>query len=293
MRDEPLSILSTIPVWEDPHSFAWQSETGVERVFSYGLLLPEVDRLQNPIVRARLATRWGVVEVDELLGKLVPPLPPSAELAALEELQPGMVVRDVSTITRLAPFCEAIRAAAAERSTVPSGWADEMKSLVERVGRVDRFKWRWRMLGDGRGQVRVRAAHYKDLLERIALEFDHLLTHQPRLAVCKLCGRVFVPMRPSRPEVHCRANVWRRGAPPQLLERCLPLDRDLERIRGEKRLHQAYRRALKAHGESASKTKAAKKAWRDWQYTHPAPRERGRPPTPEVTYQPHEGEDDG
>ncbi len=133
----------------------------------------------------------------------------------------------------------------------------------------------------------MRASSYDTLVQRLAVEFDYLVTRQPRLGRCGLCGRVFVPLRPSRPEVHCRANLWTwKGGALSLVERCVPLDRETERNRKERRLRKRYERARERSGNAARETKAALRAWSDFKRDNPTARDRGRQPRPKVLYEP-------
>ena len=268
MTITPMSLVEPIPVWDDPHSFGWLGQ----RVFSYGLLLPELHRLRDDEERPRLFARWGEVQIEELRSQLLP------------QLTDG--VTDLTVVSRLGRFRTEIEKAAAAGASVPDGWADELRWFLDHVQRPDQFVWRWRI--GNTTSIRVRASHYATLLQRLAIEFDHLVTRQPRLSQCKLCGRVFVPLRPSRPEVHCHANLWRpgRSGPPTLVERCVSLDDETERNRTEKKLYQRYRRAVARSGKSAAESKRALREVSDFKRTHPPVRERGRQPTPEVTYEP-------
>ncbi len=128
---------------------------------------------------------------------------------------------------------------------------------------------------DGR---RVRAAGYRDLAERAAIEVDHLVFLAPRLSRCRLCGRIFVVARTGEPESHCRQALWGRDHPHPMFERCVPLV-GAERERLRKSLHQKYRRALKRQGgdPKAPAVRKALKEYNAFMANHPAP-PRGRRP---------------
>lgn len=265
--------METVPIWDTPHAFPWMGR----RVFSSGLLLPDIaiDPLDEPETRARLASRWGHLEVEQLSNEIAP--------------ADAMGNRTTSALIRIREFGRELHKAADERGVVPLGWEGELKWFLELVKRPDVFAWN-RRRGDAPGLVRV--AECRTLLERLAVEYDHLVTRRPRLSRCKLCNRVFVPLRPSRPESHCRANLWSLSSPPTIVERCVPLDDEVERNRTEKRLHQRYRRALARNGPRDADTRAALRAWSEWKRDNPRLRERGRQPRPEAIFQPT-GEQDG
>jgi hypothetical protein len=256
--------LQPVAIWDAPHSFAREGS----RVFSYGLLLPEADRVRIHDARERLASRWGKVEVEELARNLVPAARGRGDT----------VTFDASTVNLLAPFVRALKEAADATTRVPEGFADDLKRFLDLAARPDRFVWRWREGADG--WIRVRTPRYDSLFERLAIEFDHLASLRPRLGRCTLCGRVFVPLRPGRPERHCRANLWLEAArPPRRLERCVPLD-ETERVRVKKRLDQRYRRALARTGDHRHPdVVAAKRALGEWSRKHP-PAQRGKQPRP-------------
>lgn len=253
-------MLTELAIWDAPHDFAHAGH----REFSYGLLLPDLHGLTDEEGRARLRSRWGEVEVEEL-------------------------DRIDLTDTRrhhLEPFLQAVTAAAAERSRVPDGWGGDLKLFLEDVQRRDLFLWRWQNVGGL--WMRVRVPRYDRLFERLAIEYDQLLTRRPLLSVCTLCDRVFVPQRASRPERHCRANLWLVASPPRQLERCIPLD-ETERNREWKRLDQRYRRALaRADGKLSDRdVVAAKRALGEWIRANP-PARRGRQEQPVVGPIPNE-----
>jgi hypothetical protein len=171
-----------------------------------------------------------------------------------------------------------------------------MRLFLDHVRRPDRFVWRW----DRIAQRRIRTPRYDTLLERLAIEFDQLVTVRPRLARCKLCGRAFVPLKQSRPERYCRANLWlsaepgRRVFPPTQLERCIPLD-ESERLRTRKRLEQRHRRALARYGPKHPAVAKAKRELGDFWKRNP-PARTGRQPRPQAPYvqEPDQkGESDG
>jgi hypothetical protein len=323
MPAQPLSM-ETLPAWNAPHAFGWEGE----RVFSFGLLLPEIGLLASDAGRARLASRWGTIEVLELAGvieghrevlapeqwremtdrareRLVkaqedPELPtyPGLEVtfdelrARLEEAPTERPTVQVIHPLRqpLLAFSAALGEAADASETVPAGFERELKTVLDKVERLDRIAWAARIV-DGSARE-VRTCRYNNLLERVAIEWDHLVTHRPRLSRCKLCKRVFVPIRTSRPEVHCRAHLWRVGIPPQHVESCVRIDDDTERRRMGKRLQKRYLRALERNGPKHADTKATKAKYADWVRENPSQRERGRQPRPDATYQPG-GDDDG
>ena len=68
-------VAAEIPIWVVPHVFAHRGAVaGSLRgrapifVFSYGLLLPELDRLDEPAVVNRIGSRWGWEHLSRLAG---------------------------------------------------------------------------------------------------------------------------------------------------------------------------------------------------------------------------------
>lgn len=297
----------TVPVWDAPHAFVRRERDqttspiefrGVEipgvpvapfqlpDVFSYGLLMADVRLVLDDAGRKRMAPRWGATPTEQLRSNL------AVDDVVRPENQPWSVVN--ADMLGLASFVAALERAADEQERVPLGFEDQMRTFLDRVRRPDVFVWVWRRESDG--WTRVRVARYESLLQRLAVEFDELVSARPRLSRCTLCGRVFVPLRPARPEQHCRANLWSLGYPPHHLERCAPLD-DTERLRTKKRLAQRHRRTLERHRDPRHpEVVAALRALGNWERDNP-PARRGRQerPMPGNLDQrpPIEGEQDG
>src|SRR5690349_3995773 len=94
MTELPMS-LETIPIWEAPHSFARDGQ----RVFSYGLLLPQLRLVNDDEGRAQLAARWGELEVGQLHLDMVRPL--SGLPLELRKAAEDLGARDVAEQSRL------------------------------------------------------------------------------------------------------------------------------------------------------------------------------------------------
>jgi hypothetical protein len=283
-RNQTEVAVNELAIWDAPHDL---ERDGVG-VFSYGLLLPEVNRLSTVEGRAWLAARWGAHEVQQLAEDLAPDLTNQVREEAITRGIDSIVVMVDSDVTIQNPdsggftwpFAMELHRVAGARASVPLGWEEQLRRFLDDVARPDRFVWRWARIGATWSRVRV--PRYDRLKERLAIEFDHLVTRRPRLSRCALCHRVFVPLRPSRPETHCRANLWQATRPPIQIERCVPLD-DTERKREWKRRDQRYRRALVRAGGDVRHPDvvAAKRALGDWVRDHP-PARRGRQEHPTV-----------
>jgi hypothetical protein len=265
-------------IWESPYGF--RRDDG-SIVFSYGLLLPQAGLAYSPVGRERLAARWGREAVAALAVELE-----AKGQAALDDfhtrhagvpLTEAAVSEDNVRSLGIIEFSAALHKAADAQETVPEGFEGSMQGFLNRVKRPDRFVWMRRRGSD----ALVRVPRYDSLLERLALEYDALASHRPRLSRCRLCGRVFVPQRPARPEAQCRANLWLATDPPQLVERCFPAVVTAERAKEKKRRDQAYRRLLKRHGDpDHPEVKAAKRSLDDWLVAN-RPIRRGRQSRPE------------
>ena len=276
-------MLEEAPIWEAPHRFTADVGQARRPVFSYGLLLPEIRSLGEPHGRAYLASRWGDVEVDELAIRLH-----GFERSTRADILSPLVVRhreDLEGVTTLHPldrglarFVARLQDAADERALVPEGFEDDMRRFLDAVKRPDTFGWMYRR-GKG-GRQRVRVPSYRTLYQRLGIEFDHLVSLQPRLSRCALCRRCFVPRRPSRPEAHCCANLWLLTTPPRQLERCVPFD-ETERLRTRQRLYGRLHRARARHGQNEKHPEVvkAKRELSEWLKANP-PRVRGRQPEP-------------
>jgi hypothetical protein len=269
-----------VAIWDLPHTFRRLDDV---HVFSYGLLLPELPvGLGSERGKATLGARWGFEELFALISEIDRLEPVSTDeigdLAAGPGIELGVTSVTSARYLGLGTFAADLHRAADSTERVPEGWEEQMRRLLDKVERPDRFVWRWR-----RDWTRVRAPRYDSLLERLAIEYDQLVTRRPRLSRCVLCRRVFVPMRQSRPERHCRANLWLVADPPRRIQRCVPLD-ERERGRVKKRLDQRYRRALARAGNHRDPDVIkAKRDLGEWEKANP-PARRGRQPRrlPEV-----------
>jgi hypothetical protein len=110
----------------------------------------------------------------------------------------GRLVDSVSA-AQLCDFNRAVRDAAADfdrpgkgverpAQTFANEWGPRMR--VNRVRTTTGPGWVWRAL---------------TLLERAAIEMLELAASRPRVRVCSLCGRIFVPRRQER---HCAGHLW-------------------------------------------------------------------------------------
>ena len=258
--------------------FAWAPKE--TRVFSYGLLLPEVELIFDADGRERLTSRWGRHEVEELHRYLQERDTTAALAADLGIDLRGTTAHD-PTVMGLTKFGYELHLAADAAEHVPGGREEEenMRRFLDKVQRPDRFTWKWRP--DSGQWARVRTPRYDDqLIWRLAIEYDHLVSRRPRLRRCKLCSRVFVPIRAGRAEVHCHADLWQETVPPRHLERCVPLD-ESERNRVKKKLSQRYRRALERAGRDPKHPDVlvAQRALANWLQEN-EPVRRGRQPRP-------------
>lgn len=322
--------LEEVPIWEAPHRFSAEVGEARRRVFSYGLLLPELRSVRHADGRAYLASRWGDLEVDELAKSLHGFVQPESEtwthwaeerarttfgreLSALtkpefdqivgatdelrskletEEIGPLVAPRDerLDGLTRLRPldrglarFIDSLQQAADTRARVPDGFEDDMRRFLDEVRRPDTFGWMYRRRNGERQRVRVPRYDGNRLHLRLAIEFDQLVSLQPRLSRCVLCRRCFVPRRPARPEAHCCGNLWLLTDPPRQLERCVAFD-EAERLKTRQRLYGRVYRARQRHGQSRQGEKhpdvvKAKRELSEWLKANP-PRRKGRQPEP-------------
>lgn len=353
-----------LPVWEAPHGFdLWQPHLQTRfggartRIFSYGLLLPQLAGLSEPDGARRVAERWGLRELvdlahsrraadaepeqetglDELAEKLAPGPPQTVEeLAAVEQasrpsvsvdeleesfgrfasvdgrelvawigfraFEPasGLHRRSVRPSTRgvrpilgapsMGSFHAELNRAANQQDRIETaGFGSLAERLYNEIPVSRRVRWVYER--DGRA---LRAPGYEGLAERAALEVDHLLAKRPRLSRCRLCQRIFVPARVSRPEIHCPQHLWLERPPHTHLERCLPpIGPERERIR--RTLSQRYRRALAKH-EGDSKHPDVRQAfaiYTKWLRENPAaPRGKRPSSTPQLLPRTEEENDD-
>lgn len=264
--------MDEVAIWETPHSFASKGR----HVFSYGLLLGQLRTILEPDGRERLAERWGDAEVATLADRIAPPA------VAAPSIGPEVTVRDTSLRiggVSLQPFILALATAANVGERVPEGWEENCRSFLRAAQAPRGFDYA------RRGDERVRVAAYRTLLDRIAVEYEHLVTRRPLLARCPLCGRVFVPRRQHRPERRCSGDLWLASTPPVHLEQCALLDAEVHRKRGQKRLATRHRRLLRAYGPDDPRVIDALQARAQWAKDHP-PARRGRQSRPEPGYQP-------
>jgi hypothetical protein len=194
---------------------------------------------------------------------------------------------------RLGKVLRLLERAAGGGQRVPAALQADLLAFANAV--APPVRWRRLRLADGRpafahdpagGPVR------SVLLDRAAIEAAQLAEQRPRLVRCRLCGRVFVPRRQSRPEAHCHAGVWLHRPPHTHLEFCLPLAAGEERDRSRRRLQKRVERTLVRHGGDRKhpEVRRAVDELNRFAAEHPAARGRPRgtgepPPVPDG----HEG----
>lgn len=306
-----------LPVWAQPHSF-WALEGGMRKVFTFGLVLPELRSLSDPAAVRSLGRRYGFEWLPGLSAGVQQethtPLPESALQAFLREehgiLGPNHMSLEGYAANKPAgePPPEAIDAFAASHGALIRGWALNASNLLDIVV-YDLARRRQRLpVGyEHAAASRLRltqlphalsavdsiegrrrwARTYTSLYQRAALELEDLALRRPRLRSCPLCGRPFVPLRQG--QTVCGNQLWDAHSR-TLVERCTPTDdtvvytaaaaADYQRRR--KTRWAAMNRTRSRHGHNDPRTRAAIEAWETWKTTNPPPRPPGRPPTSQV-----------
>jgi hypothetical protein len=303
-----------LPVWAHPHTSWRLSEDDWPRhQFTFGLALLEVASLVTAERVRRFGSFWGyewLVGLSVGVHRETKTALPASDLERFLAERHGIVgAKEVNSAYALSeppaglPPEEVLEQYATEHGRTIRGWAlnafngiearltgwakaqepiptgyqaaasrrlelTEMPAQLVSVNTIDgRLHWT-------RG--------YTTLHERVALELEDLAVRRPRLRVCALCERPFIPLRPNQRV--CATNLWDAYSR-RTIERCTPTSDHETYDDAAARLYRTARktqwarmnRVRTTHGASHPRTRAAIREWEEWQAANPSPRPRGRP----------------
>ena len=283
-----MQSVTVFPTWRLPHSFlhiraAREALPDTRNVFTYGLLLPEilrVDSLADQRMRMRVGVQWlgTLLDRDPLGLADQPPEGPVSRFFG--EMTIGTALNPNRRVLLPKGVLEALQAPAARpaRDDVVhtfAGYARDVDAAARKGTRPSAKLAKDAALVTGTHGPRVAFARFREptagrtvygfriktLFERLALEVQDIYLHRPRLRRCVFCDAVFVP---RANELNCRWALW-DAATHQPLAQCATeemveqwntthadalknSDRERARERERKRIDQRVYRALKKTG---------------------------------------------
>jgi len=305
-----------LPVWAHPHT-SWRlaDDDWPRPQFTFGLALLEVASLITVERVRRFGAFWGYEWLVGLSAgvhrEVNTPLPPSELQFFLAERhgvdgpnKVNAVYAFGRTPAGLPPDEVLTQYAADHGRTIRqwalnafngidghlSGWARARQPIptgyqaaAER--RLDLTQMRSRLVSVNSIDGKLHCARgYTTLHERVAVELEDLAVRRPRLRICALCERPFVPLRSSQRV--CATNLWDAHTR-RRIERCTPSSDHETYDEAAARLHKTARktrwarmnRVRNAHGANDPRTRKAIREWDEWLQANPSPRPRGRPRT--------------
>ena len=304
---------SFLPVWAQPHHFVLldQRQRGV---FTFGLALAEITALASTAGVRWFGRRYGFEwlaglsqGVQREQGRKLPPselerfvlekhgiVGPrvlSSEYAELWTGEEGEPPDDI-----LGYFAQEhgghIRSWAANafnlvdasllnwaraRERVPRGY----EAAAERRLALTQMAHRLRPVNAIDGSHHW-ARRYESLYERVALELEDVAVRRPKLRICPLCSRVYVPLR--RGQRICGNQIWDAQSR-KLVRRCTPASETLTYGAAEAALYARQRKTRWAamnrirtkYAYDDPRTQEALAEWEAWRAANPPPRKPGRP----------------
>lgn len=313
-----------LPIWAQPHSFraihldprsVGLTHPSELRVFTFGLVLPDLHTLATPEGVKRFGRRWGYEWLPSLAAdvrnelKLKPGptrlqryLTDRAGFNHTRGMTLDFYADEIATTSD--PDDKTLAAFASSDGTIISTWAlNAFGGLDHHLGRWASSKTRVepgyqqaasRRLSEAQiphrlvevttiGGKREPARAYTTLYQRAALELEDLAVLKPRLRTCRLCHQPFIPLR--KDQQVCAQNLY-HAQTRTTLARCVSAitqdthtqaERDDYR-RERKTAWTRMRRTQQRHGTDSSEAIDALAEWERWKRANPPPRSPGRPP---------------
>jgi hypothetical protein len=317
--------VTVLPTWRLPHLFlhiraARERLPDPANVFTYGLLLPEVlrvDSFADQRVRMRVGVGWlGTLLDRDPLGHANPP--PQGPLTRFFAEQPIAAVFNLKRgdlLPKAILHALASPAAQVAREDVEHAFgrfARDINTAADKGARPSANLATDAALVTGTHGPRAAFATFREpkggrtvygfradtLSERLALEVQDLYLHRPRLRRCVFCDAVFVP---RNNELNCRWALHDASSHDPL-EQCATdemieqwntthsdasktSDSERDRDRERKRIDQRVYRALKKTGNDfkhpdVERVLAEREAFKDHNVKKRGPK--GRPVTAEI-----------